>query len=89
MTWHELGRDLACQREKEGIRQTFCRLLRASWRRFGGVLEVLEGVLEAFGGVLEGLEGVWEAMLDQDGTNMTNKSKNQKHLENTKENQGF
>ena len=41
----------------------------------GGVLEVLEGVLEAFGGVLEGLDGVLEAMLDQDSTKMTNKSK--------------
>ena len=49
-------------------------LLRAPWRRFGGVLEVLEGVLEAFGGVLEGLDGVLEAMLDQDSTKMTNKS---------------
>ena len=75
MTWHELGRDLACQREKEGIRQTFCRLLRASWRRFGGVLEVLEGVLEAFGSILDGLDGVLEAMLDQDSAKMPPKSK--------------
>ena len=29
------------------------RVLEASWRRFGGVLEVLESVLEALGGVLE------------------------------------
>ena len=79
-TWQELGRDLACQREKEDIRQTFCRLLRASWRRFGGVLEVLESVLEALGGVLEGLDGVLEAMLDPDSTKMTNKSKkSEKH----------
>ena len=66
-TWHVRER-------RRGIRQTFCRLLRASWRRFGGVLEVLEGVLEALGGVLDGLDGVLEAMLDQDSTKMTNKS---------------
>ena len=90
MTWHELGRDLACQREKEGIRQTFCRLLRASWRRFGGVLEVLESVLEALGGVLEGLDGVLVAMLDQDSTKMTNKSKkSEKPWKERNDNQGF
>ena len=47
----------------------------ASWRRLGGVLEVLECVLEALGGVLEGLDGVLEAMLDQDSAKMTPKSK--------------
>ena len=48
----------------------------SSWRRLEGVLEVLEGVLEALGGALEGLGGVLVAMLDQDSTKMTNKSKN-------------
>ena len=48
-------------------------VLEAPWAAF---LEVLEGVLEALGGVLEGLDGVLEAMLDQDSTKMTNKSKN-------------
>ena len=48
--------------------------MRASWRRFEGVLEVLEGVLEALGSILDGLDGVLEAMLDQDSTKMTNKS---------------
>ena len=43
--------------------------------RLGGVLEVLEGVLKALGGVLEAFEGVLEAMLDQDSTKMTKKSK--------------
>ena len=35
--------------------------LRASWKRFGGVLEVLEGVLEALGSISDGLDGVLEA----------------------------
>ena len=38
-------------------------------------MEILEGVLKAFGVVLEGLDGVLEAMLDQNSTKMTNKSK--------------
>ena len=50
--------------------------LRAFWRRLGGVLEVLEGVLEALGSILDGLDGVLEAMLYQDSTKMTNKSTN-------------
>ena len=41
---------------------------------------VLEGVLEALGGALEGLDGVLEAMLDQDSTKMTNRSKTSEKL---------
>ena len=45
--------------------------------------------MEALGGVLEGLDGVLEAMLDQDSTKMTNKSKQlNKNLKNM-ENQEF
>ncbi len=40
------------------------------------MLELLDGVLEALGSILDGLDGVLEAMLDQDSTKMTNKSKN-------------
>ena len=53
-------------------------VLMASWRRLGGVLEVLECVLEALGGVLEDLDAVLEAMLNQDSANMTNKSRKSK-----------
>ena len=38
-------------------------VLEASWRRLGGVLEVLGGVMEGLEGVLECLGGVLEAML--------------------------
>ena len=50
-------------------------VLMASWRRLGGVLEVLECVLEALGGVLEDLDAVLEAMLNQDSAKMPHKSK--------------
>ena len=71
------GNDLARTWQRLGMPEiAFCRPLRASWRRFGIVLEVLESALEALGGVLEGLDGVLEAMLDQDSIKMTNKSKN-------------
>ena len=60
--------DKRCQCGRYLVGTGFCR------HRMGGRLCGGRHVLEAFGGVLEGLDGVLEAMLDPDSIKMTNKS---------------